>query len=207
MTAERRVHRQADPMIEHNDDGSTVAFHGYATVYDFEYDVFGGPDRGGFTEVVLSGAGTNTLKRRPDVRLLVNHAGVPMARSTRGTLLLFEDTMGLVADAPALDFRNPTVQEISSAMDRGDLDEMSFAFRVEKQTWNDDYTYREIVEYDLAVKGADVSIVTYPANDATLALLRIASGVDELRAARCPVGGLDIRAARAIADRLREAHA
>lgn len=185
------------------EDGASAHFSGFACVYDFWYDVAGGPERGGWSEMVAAGAGTATLKRRPDVRLLVNHDGIPLARTSRQTMTLDEQQRGLYVDAPELDLRrSPLVQSVHSAMDRGDMDEMSFAFRVDAQEWNGDYTERIILGYDLAVKGADVSIVTYPANDATVAQMRTAAQIDELRAAvAC---GLDVRVARHIVDRIRE---
>lgn len=187
-------------------DGDSARFSGYATVYGFEYDVDGGPTRSGWTEVIEAGAGSNTLKRNPDVRLLLNHEGAPMARSgsANPTMTLSEDHRGLFVDAPKLDLRSPLVQTVHSAMTRGDLDEMSFAFRVLRQEWNDDYTYRRILEYDLAVTGADVSIVNYPANPATVAQIRAEAQIDELRSAVQASNGLDIRIARQIVDRLAE---
>lgn len=200
-------YRRSSHRLELRQDGPTsVHFTGYATVYDIAYDVAGGPSAGGWVEVVQSNAGRVTLARKPDVRLLINHEGLPLARTTRQTLTLNEDVMGLLADAPALDLRNPKVQEVQSVMDRGDADEMSFAFRVTDQRWNGDYTERTIITYDLAVKGADVSLVTYPANDATIAQLRTAAAIDELRAA-VRAGAMDVRMARAIVDRLRDAAA
>jgi hypothetical protein len=53
-------------------------------------------------------------------------------------------------------------------MDRGDLDEMSFAFRVTRQEWSPDYSQRDITEVNLN-KG-DVSIVNYGANPHTAGL-------------------------------------
>jgi HK97 family phage prohead protease len=66
------------------------------------------------------------------------------------------------------------VQSLVSAIRRGDIDEMSFAFRAMRQEWNDDYTERIITE----VRLFDVSAVTYPANPATLITAR---GSDEPR--------------------------
>lgn len=159
----------------------TIEFRGYATVYDEPYDVLGGPERGGWTEVVSPGAAARTLNAKPDVRLLINHDGLPLARTKNGTLQLDEDKRGLIVTAPGLDPANPRVQELRSVMGRGDVDEMSFAFRVSRQEWNDDYTERTIREFDLSVQGSDVSIVTYPANPATVAQLRAAAKIDELR--------------------------
>lgn len=184
------------------DTDGNVAFRGYATVYDEWYDVAGGPERGGWREMVASGAGARTLNARPDVRLLLNHDGLALARTKSGTLTLSEDRSGLIAEAPALDMRNPRVQELRSGMDRGDIDEMSFAFRVNRQEWNDDYTERTIREYALDVAGSDVSIVTYPANPFTVAQLRAAAHIDELRTARSTTG-MSLEFARAIATQVR----
>ncbi len=167
-----------------------VHFTGYATTYDTWYDVAGGPERGGWREMVVAGAGKRTLKGKPDVRLLVNHDGLPLARTKSKTLQLLEDSSGLISDAPTLDLSNPRVQEVRSAMGRKDVDEMSYAFRATRQEWNADYTERRIIEYALDVEGSDVSIVTYPANKATVATLRSivtddrgVKGIDEIRSA------------------------
>jgi HK97 family phage prohead protease len=187
------------PTIRAN--GDSAHFTGYASVYDVWYDVLGGPEAGGWREMVRSGAGRKTLNRKPDVHFLLNHDGASMARTTSGTMMLDEDERGLLVDVPSLDLRSPLVLTVYSAMTRQDMDAMSYAFRVNAQEWNGDYTERTILEYDLAVKGADVSIVTYPANDYTIAQIRSEARVDELRSA---VGlGLDVRVARHILDRLR----
>ncbi len=191
---------------EGDDDANGVPFAGYACVYAFEYDVLGGPERGGWTEVVEPKAGALTLGRRPDVRLLYDHVGRPFARTNAGTLVLSEDDLGLACEAPGLDMSNPEVAATVSGLRRGDINEMSFAFRVTRQEWNDDYTYRRIIEYDLAVKGSDVSIVTYPANDATVAQVRAEArngGRVELAAGNI-TAGLDARIARHQLDALRE---
>lgn len=191
---EQRLHT-AD--IELRTSGDAVEFHGYATVYDEWYPVGGGPERGGWNEVVTAGAAKATLNGKPDVRLLVNHDGLPLARTRSGTLKLVEDKRGLIVDAPSLDPSNPLVQQVRSAMDRGDVDEMSFAFKVVRQEWNDDYTERTIREFDLSIAGADVSIVTYPANPATVAQLRTAAKIDEMRTASRP--GMSFEFLKAVA--------
>lgn len=55
-------------------------------------------------------------------------------------------------------------------MHRGDLDQMSFGFAVIQQQWSADFLRRDILE----VRLFDVSVVTFPANDATSAALRSA---------------------------------
>lgn len=148
--------------IRTNDDG-TLHVAGYATTWGTEYDLYGGPERGGWTESVESGAASKALAENDDVRFLVNHEGLPLARTKSKTLTLEQDEMGLRMEAD-LDPGNPTVVELVSALRRGDVDQMSFAFTVVRQEWNDDYTRRVIRE----VRLFDVAAVTYPANPATI---------------------------------------
>jgi HK97 family phage prohead protease len=150
--------------IEIRSEGDGLTFDGVASVVDTPYsvrDMFGE-----FTETIVAGAFNRTLKQRDDVRLLVNHTGVPLARTKSKTLRL-SASPDLRAIAP-LDSANPTVQEIRSAMDRGDIDQMSIGMKVKDDLWNDDYTERTITELALC----DVSIVTFPASETTTASLR-----------------------------------
>lgn len=149
--------------VRTNDDG-TFHVSGYATTWDTPYEVAGGAPFG-WTESIARGAADDALAARNDVRFLINHEGMPLARTKSGTMTLRADDMGLFVDVPSLDLSNPTAQELRSALLRGDVDQMSFAFTVEGQTWNKDYTVRNITK----LKGLyDVSAVTYPANPATV---------------------------------------
>lgn len=152
--------------VEIRMDGDAPTLDGYAVVYDYRYDVAGGPDNGGFGEVITRGAAAKSA-READVRLLVNHTGVPLARTKSGTLHLESDDIGLRVQAE-LDPSNPLAAEIRSAMARGDLDEMSFGFRAIRQDWNSGYTERRIAE----VAVHDVTLATYGCNPATVAILR-----------------------------------
>ena len=164
-TPEREVRRVERLELRQSEDGLPV-LEGYATVYDYRYDIGGGPEAGGFSEVIAKGAAAKSAKEA-DVRLLVNHDGVPLARTKSGTLELESDDIGLKVRA-TLDPTNPAAQEVRSAMERGDLDQMSFAFRVMRESWSSDYSERTISE----VKLFDVSVVTYPANPSTVVKLR-----------------------------------
>jgi HK97 family phage prohead protease len=156
--------------VRAEDDGK-VTFDGVASVVDTPYqvrDMFGE-----FEETIAKGAFRKTLAEKSDVRLLVNHEGVPLARTKSKTLKLSASPdLRAVAD---LDASNPDVQRIQSAMSRGDLDQMSIGMRVHRQEWNEDYTQRTIREAELF----DVSVVTYPASPTTTASLR---SVDDLLA-------------------------
>lgn len=146
---ERRIF-DAPLEVRSNDDG-TVGVRGYAAVFD---SVSHG-------EVVRSSAFNRTLQQRDNVRLLVNHDGVPLASTKAGTMTLDVDERGLLVDVPHLDTDNPTARELVSAMQRGDIDQMSFAFVArDAPTENGVRELREVTLYD-------VSIVTYPWYDAT----------------------------------------
>jgi len=70
-----------------------------------------------------------------------------------------------------LDPSSPYAQSVRSAVLRGDADQMSFAFRVTRQAWNEDYTERRIKEVQLF----DASVVTYPASEATVVQMNAAN--------------------------------
>lgn len=148
-----------------------MQFEGYASTTEHAYDM------GWYFETIKRGAFTKTLRESPDVTLNINHggatSGLPIARTSSGTLHLNEDSQGLrvVAD---LDDEDPDVALVARKMDRGDLDgQMSFAFMVVRQEWNSDYSERSICEVDL--HNGDVSIVTAGANPATSSVLRRSS--------------------------------
>lgn len=147
-----------------------IAIEGYASVSESPYLVR--DFLGEYQETVQRGAFKKTLKEKDDVRLLFNHDGLPLARTKSGTMALSEDDTGLLV-AATLDSRITDASNVVHAVERGDVDEMSFAFQATKQMWNEDYSERTIVEAKLF----DVSVVTYPANPATSVKLRAADFV------------------------------
>jgi uncharacterized protein len=150
--------RTGIPLEIRADDGGEIRVSGYAAVFGEETNI-----GGMFTEVIQRGAFTNAIGR-DDVVFLINHEGLPLARTRSGTLTLTEDERGLYMDA-MLDPTDPDVRSIVPKMKRGDLDKMSFAFRPVRQKWDDKAAIpkRMIEEAQLF----DVSIVTTPAYDGT----------------------------------------
>jgi HK97 family phage prohead protease len=197
-TLERRT-RPAQVEIRADGDSGNFTVRGYASVVEHAYDVYGGPEKGGWTETIARDAFNVTLAAKPDVAFLINHDGIPLARTRSGTLALSADNTGLASEA-SVDGASPLGQTLRSAMARGDLDQMSFGFRVTRQEWSEDYTERRITEVSL--DHGDVSIVTYPANPATsMSIVSARSAVDFLRSTELA----EIRA-ELPADELREAH-
>jgi HK97 family phage prohead protease len=169
-TIERRSVRLDD--FEVRESRGMLEFSGYASLFDTPYDIFGGPTRGGFTETVDRRAFDATLKAKPDVVLNMDHgdsgSGLPIARTTSGTLQLRTDSKGLLPSA-SLDLRDPDVQLLQVKVERGDVNQMSFAFRTIRDAWDDDTT-RQLVEVSL--DRGDVSIVTNGALDKTSVKIR-----------------------------------
>jgi HK97 family phage prohead protease len=116
-----------------------------------------------FIERIAPGAFSKTLKETPDVRLLINHEGLPMARTKNGTMRLYEDDKGLFFEAELANTQE--ARDLYTLVARGDVDQMSFAFRVIRQKYNEDRSERLLTEVSLA--DGDVSIVTYPAYPTT----------------------------------------
>lgn len=171
-----REYRRATVAVELRSAGDTLTLDGYASITDKPYDM------GWYSEQIRSGAFSKTLGENPDVQLLINHEGLPLARTLSGTLRLDEDTKGLHVEAD-LDPADPDVSSLARKMERGDIDQMSFAFRAIRQEWDEDYTDRQITE--LSIDRGDVSVVNQGANPFTSAQVReFASALVELRAGK-----------------------
>jgi HK97 family phage prohead protease len=150
--------------VRASEDGTKLV--GYAAVFDSPSEPLP------WTEFVKRGAFTKTLNDGADVRLLIDHEGVPLARTTSGTLMLKEDDRGLLVESD-LDPTNPDAARLISALRRGDISQMSFAFRTIKDSWNESRSVRELREVQLF----DVSVVTFPAYESTVAELRAKNDV------------------------------
>jgi HK97 family phage prohead protease len=167
---ERRDFAVSELELREKDDG-TWNLTGYASVYETPYEV------GFYTETISRGAAKRTLGEGPDVQFLINHEGLPLARTRSGTLRLEERDRGLWVDAD-LDKLDPDAQRLQRKMARGDIDQMSFAFQVTDQDWNDDFTERTIKGF--SIHRGDVSVVNQGANPASVASIRSAAALDTL---------------------------
>ena len=143
---------------------------GYAAVFDEPTNI-----GGMFDEVVRQGAFARAIKEKQDVRALWNHdANFVLGRTKAGTLKLEEDRKGLwiEIDPP----NTQAAHDLMESMRRGDVDQMSFAFRAVEETWTerkDEMTLRELKDVDMY----DISAVTYPAYEGTQVGLRSAESV------------------------------
>lgn len=157
-------------------DDDKLTFEGRAAVFD-EWttisDLFGE-----FDERIQRGAFRKVLSDGADVRFLgMNHdPSTVMARTAAGTMKLKESTKGLEVNADLAPTQG--ARDLAVLLERGDVSQMSFGFRVGKDVWEydeeNDTARRTIVEFsDLF----DVSPVTFPAYEGTTAGMR-ACGVE-----------------------------
>ena len=166
-----------DYEVRKSADGHEFVVRGYASLFDSVYSVGGGPASGGFDEQVDRGAFDRTLNAKPDVHFLINHEGRSLARTKSGTLKLATDKTGLISEA-RIDRRTRDGQDLEISMERGDLDEMSFAFRTVRHDWSEDGGLRTLLEVNID-KG-DVSVVNNGANPNTRIRIEAASAIRAL---------------------------
>lgn len=169
------------------DSDGLLTMEGWASVTERSYDM------GYYQETIKRGAFVKTLGEQPDVQLLINHDGLPIARTSgptrqigpTGALTLTEDDKGLRV-AARLDPADLDVQRLMPKVRTGLVDQMSFGFRVTRQSWDEDWENREIAEVN--IDRGDVSIVNQGANPHTSFSLRslLANDIDpgELEAMR-----------------------
>lgn len=133
---------------------SEMILEGYAANFDQTTDL------GYFNERIARGAFDDVLE--DDVRYLVNHEGMPLARTANGTLELRVDKKGLYTRAKLSDTQ--LGRDTYKAVKRGDISEMSFAFTIGEQDVDTEKNLRTVTQVKRLY---DVSAVTYPAYPTT----------------------------------------
>jgi HK97 family phage prohead protease/HK97 family phage major capsid protein len=132
-------------------EGDEMTLEGYAAVYNTETDL------GHFREVIKPGAFDDVLTN--DVRALINHnPDLILGRTTNGTLELSVDERGLKYKVTLGE--QQYAKDFYESVKRGDISQSSFAFTIDKQSWNEERTVRSV---DKVRQLLDVSPVTYPA--------------------------------------------
>jgi HK97 family phage prohead protease len=148
--------------------GDEFAIEGYAARFNSE-----SKDLGGFREIIAPSAFTRALAEKQDVFCLMNHSSDKiLGRSSSGTLTLSQDDKGLKIRCQ-LDPNQQLHRDVHSAVKRGDLREMSFAFTPNGENgdhWEDRkddkgnwYISRTLKDVNLF----DASIVAMPAYNTT----------------------------------------
>ena len=168
---ERRFTHRKVELREAGTDEPKIS--GYGAVFESRSE-----DLGGFVEIIEKGAFDDVLG--DDVRALFNHNDdIILGRSANGTLALSIDDTGLRYDISPPDTQ--MVRDMVLApMQRGDIDQSSFAFFVGEDDWAEDRNGVVTRTIKSVSRLLDVSPVTYPAYpDTTVALRKLNSYVDK----------------------------
>ena len=162
------------------DDNKEKKIEGHAAVFDSKTNIGGWfyevIERGAFDECDLS-----------DVLFFVNHNQdkIPIARSrnnnSNSTMQLKVDDTGLFISAKPDCENNEEARALYSSIKRGDIDGMSFAFRIKDCKWTDldtDMPTRHITAFQ---KIYEVSAVNMPAYESTDVSARDKSALDNAK--------------------------
>ncbi len=148
--------------LELRQEGEDNVVVGYGSVFNTLSN-----ELGGFREIIAEGAFDGRLE--DDVRFLINHDGLPLARTTNGTLRLSTDERGLKYEAKVAN--TSLGRDLVELMRNGTINQSSFAFVVEDDSWEvrDGVNVRTINKVSRLY---DVSAVTYPAYEEASVALR-----------------------------------
>ena len=136
-------------------DDETGKFVGHAAVFN---EIGEGAF---FREQISPGAFKASIKK-DDIRALRNHnSDYVLGRKKNGTLKLKEDDIGLAVEITPPDTQ--WARDLRESLRRGDIDQMSFAFEVLRETWDEEDELRTLEK----VKLWEVSPVTFPFYEGT----------------------------------------
>lgn len=142
---------------EANDD---LFIEGYFSVFNSEYPLWEGA-----SEIVKPGAFTNSVSG--DVRALINHdSSLVLGRTKAGTLALRQDERGLWGSI-RINRDDVDAMNLYARVQRGDVDQCSFGFDIERETFvdlgNGEYRW----EIEKVNPLYEVSVCTFPAYEET----------------------------------------
>lgn len=147
--------------VRKSEDDNTGHIVGVPIVFEQPTDI-----GGYFEETIARGAISEDILR--DVAFFYNHDlnTKPLARTRTGKLKLSIENDGVHMDAD-VNLERSDSKDLYLAIQDGDIDGMSFMFRIEGEEWTDldtDYPKRRITKIGYV---QEVSAVNYPAYDGT----------------------------------------
>lgn len=143
--------------FETRDENGELWLEGYFAVYDSPYEIWKGA-----TEVIKPGAFAESM--HGDVRALTNHdTTLVLGRSTAGTLTLRDDPERGLFGRIKVNRDDVDAMNLYARVQRGDVDQCSFGFEIEKETFieNPDGSVRWEIEKVSPLY--EVSVCTFPA--------------------------------------------
>lgn len=177
--------------VEARDTDNGQIITGRPIVYNSMTDI-----GGLFYEIIDSGALNAT--DLTDVRFIVNHNMdmIPLARSRRNngnsTMRLMPDLEGLAIEVNIDTENNADARALYSAVKRGDITGMSFAFSIDAEEWEDLSNEMPIRHIKSIASVVEVSAVTFPAYEATEINARSGEALEKAKAALENARKLDV---------------
>lgn len=152
--------RSTPQQFRTRDDGDDLIIEGYFAVFDSPYILWDGA-----TEIVKPGAFAGCLSG--DIRALIDHdTRLVLGRTKAGTLTLREDARGLYGTIK-INRDDADAMSLYARVQRGDVDQCSFGFDIEEETFVDLGGGQCRWEINKVNPLYEVSVVTYPAYEET----------------------------------------
>lgn len=152
--------RSTPQQFRTRDDGDDLIIEGYFAVFDSPYVLWDGA-----TEIVKPGAFAGCLSG--DIRALIDHdTRLVLGRTKAGTLTLREDARGLYGTIK-INRDDADAMSLYARVQRGDVDQSSFGFDIEDETFVDLGGGQCRWEINKVNPLYEVSVVTYPAYEET----------------------------------------
>lgn len=152
--------RSTSQQFRTRDDGDDLIIEGYFAVFDSPYVLWDGA-----TEIVKPGAFAGCLSG--DIRALIDHdTRLVLGRTKAGTLELREDARGLYGTIK-INRDDADAMSLYARVQRGDVDQCSFGFDIEEETFVDLGGGQCRWEINKVNPLYEVSVVTYPAYEET----------------------------------------
>lgn len=159
-----RFHRQTRSLpqrFETREAGDGALYiEGYFAVFNSPYELWEGA-----TEIIKPGAFSGCLSQ--DVRALINHdTTLVLGRTKAGTLTIKEDSRGLWGSIQ-INRDDVDAMNLYARVQRGDVDQCSFGFEIERETFVDlgGGAYRWEIESINPLY--EVTVCTFPAYEET----------------------------------------
>lgn len=142
------------------EDGDELIIEGYFAVFDSPYTLWDDA-----TEIVKPGAFAGCLSG--DIRALIDHdTRLVLGRTKAGTLELREDSHGLWGSIK-INRADTDAMSLYARVQRGDVDQCSFGFDIEEETFVDLGGGQCRWEINKVNPLYEVSVVTFPAYEET----------------------------------------
>lgn len=156
----RRQTRSLAQTFQYREDSDAVYIEGYFAVFDSPYELWEGA-----TEIIKPGAFDGCLSQ--DVRALINHdSTLVLGRTKAGTLELKTDSRGLWGSIK-INRADTDAMNLYARVQRGDVDQGSFGFEIEKETFVDLGGGACRWEIEKINPLYEVSVCTFPAYEET----------------------------------------